>query len=69
MPPDTGAELNYIIARLLARFTEYHGLSYNTITEVRGAVRGSLGEYERLVAEPYEEKKRHIQGDIWGSLI
>lgn len=67
-PPDNGGELNYVISRLIARYTEYHGLSYNVITQVRGALLGSMHEFDRLVADPYEDKKRADNGDVWGSL-
>lgn len=69
MPPDSGGELNYVISRLIARYTEYHNLSYDTITQVRGALSGSLGEYNRLVAYPYEDSKRIENGCVWGPLI
>ena len=68
-PPETGGQLNYIISRLIARYTEYHKLRYDVITEVRGAVLGALHEYERLVADPYENSKREENGDVWGTLV
>ena len=66
--PEGGGDLNYVIARLLCRYTEFYGLSYNTITEVRGACLGAWHEYERCVADKYEEQKREGSGDVWGSL-
>lgn len=68
MPPETGGDLNYVVSRIVARYTEYHGLSYGTITEVRGALMGALDEYNRLVAHPYEDVKRDLNGDVWGIL-
>lgn len=64
-PPETGGDLNYVISRLLARFTEYHGLSYDTIAKARDAASGALDEYNRCVAHPYEELARQRNGDIW----
>lgn len=68
MPPDSGADLCYVISNLVASYTEYRGLNYGIITEVRGALAGTLDEYNRLVAHPYEDKKRDENGDIWGIL-
>ena len=67
-PPETGGDLNYVISRLLARFTEYHGLSYTTIAQARDAASGALDEYNRCVAHVYEEQARQKNGDIWGIL-
>ena len=68
MPPETGGDLNYVISRLITRYVEYHGLSYDVITEVRGATEGSFHEFQRCVADNYEESKRSKNGDVWGSL-
>jgi len=69
MPPETGAQLNYVLCRLITRFQEYHGLNYDTITEIRGAMYGAIEEYENVVAGPYEKIKRTInKPDIWGDL-
>lgn len=67
-PPENGGDLNYVVSRIIARFTEYRGLNYETITQVRGALNGALGEYDRLIAYPYEDQKRTMSGDVWGTL-
>ena len=64
--PEGGGDLNYVIARLLCRYTEFYGLSYGTIATVREAASGALDEYNRCVAHPYEQKKREENGDVWG---
>ena len=67
-PPDTAGDLNYVVSRLIARYTEYRGLSYTTITEVRGALMGAMHEYDRLIADPYEDQKMTDNGSVWGKL-
>ena len=66
--PENGGDLSYVISRLIARYTEGHELRYDTIAEVRSALVGALGEYDRVVADPYEDRKRKDNGDIWGTL-
>ena len=68
-PPENGADLNYVLCRLLSRFTSYRGLSYRTIEEVTTAMTGALNEFNRLVAWPYEDKKRQMNGDVWDEII
>jgi hypothetical protein len=67
-PPNTGAELNYIVCRLLTRFTEFKGLRYATLAEATSAVQGALDEFKRVVVGPYEENKRQTSEHIWGLL-
>lgn len=69
MPPENGGDLNYVICRLVARYTEYHGLKYDVIASVRDALGGALNEYNVRVADPYERKKESENGTVWGSLI
>ncbi len=66
--PLTGADLNFLFCRLLARFTIRHGLHYDVIAAARDASSGSLHEYNRVVADPYEEEKRQKNGCVWGPL-
>ena len=68
MPPEEVGSLTYIVSRLVTRYAEYHGLDYNVITEIRGALLGTYSEFERCVSGPYEAQKRRINGDVWGSL-
>ena len=68
MPPDDVGSLTFIVARLMTRYCEYHGLNYDTITEIRGALLGTYSEFDRCVAGPYEQYKRRLNGDVWGSL-
>jgi hypothetical protein len=68
MPPENGGDLNYVISRLITRYVEYRGLSYDVITEVRGATEGSFHEFQIWVADPYERRKRAENGCVWGSL-
>ena len=68
MPPEDVGILTYVVSRLMTRYAEYHGLEYKTITEIRGALLGTYSEFERCVAGPYEQRKRIVNGDVWGTL-
>ena len=68
MPPENGADLAYVVSRLIARYAECQGVSYSTITDIRGALFSSWDEFSRLVAEPHESHKRAVNGDVWGKL-
>ena len=69
MPPETSAQLCYILCRLLTRYTEYQGMGYSTFGEIRNAVYGAMDEYKNVVIDPYERNKRHQnKPEIWGEL-
>lgn len=56
--PDSKGELNYAISNLIAIYLERKGLSYQNISDTIDAARGAARETERLVLEPYEDRKR-----------
>jgi hypothetical protein len=62
-------ELNYILTRILIRYIEHRGLSYQTINDIIGALEGAKAEFYRRVAIPYEDKKRKQNGDVYKCLI
>ena len=61
----TAGELNYEVTLLLDMFIEDHGLGYETINAVLGAVEGAKQEFYRRVAVPYEEERRRVNGDVY----
>lgn len=65
MPPKTGADLNYVVSRIMARYVGFHGKSYAVLASVQAAISGALHEFERCVVDPYEESKRQENGDVW----
>lgn len=50
-------DLAYVLSREIARYFEERELDYQGIADVRGAVAAALNEFERRVAEPYEQSK------------
>jgi len=60
-------ELNYQITRLLVRYRNTKGLSYQTINDVLGALEGAKAEFYRRVAAPYENIKISTNGDVYAA--
>jgi len=63
----TAGELNFQVTELLKQYVQRHGLSYQTINDIRGAVEGAKLEFERRVAFPYEDTKIKENGDVYPS--
>lgn len=54
---DNPAELNYRFSWLIGRYVADHGLSYQSINDVIGALECAKGEFQRRTVDPYEKKK------------
>jgi hypothetical protein len=65
---ETAGELNYVLTRVIIDYVRVHGLSYQIINDVLGALDGAAREFYRRVAAPYEDVKMHINGDVYGNL-
>ena len=63
--PQDGAELNYVIARLVDRFIGAHGLSYHTLEEIDGALGLSQHEFRRRIVADYEDLKAEHNGEVF----
>lgn len=63
--PVNGGELNYVIAEAIDGYIAVHGLSYQTIAEVRAAATGAVDEFNRKVAHPYEDIKAQMNGEVF----
>jgi len=62
---DTPGELNYVITKLChIHFGYIGGLNYASINEVIGVLECVKAELYRVVAGPYEEKKRIANGPV-----
>ena len=61
-------ELNYILSLVLIEYLNSHGLSYNTLNDISGAMTESLAEFRRRIVLPYEDKKIKENGDIYFQL-
>ncbi len=63
--PRTPGELNYAITMLAKGYIESHGLSYQTINDIDGAMSGASKEFYRRIAAPYENLKCRENGDVF----
>lgn len=63
--PENPGELNYQITMLMLEYQILHGLSYQTINDILGALEGAKLEFYRRVAVPYENGKIAENGDVY----
>lgn len=61
----SGAELNFVIARLVDRFVHDHELSYHTLEEIDGALGLAQHEFRRRVVARYEDEKCAANGEVY----
>lgn len=66
--PSTPGHLNYIFTEIILDYIELHGLSYQVINDVVGALEGCKLEFYRRVAVDYESQKAKSNGDVYESL-
>jgi hypothetical protein len=64
IPSDPG-ELNYYITLLAKKYLQQQGLTYKTINDIMGALESAKLEFYRRVAEPYENMKCSLNGDVY----
>lgn len=57
-------DLNYAITKILHNYLDMYGLDYSNINEVIGVLECAKMELYRMVAAPYEDKKRSVNGGI-----
>lgn len=62
--PTNCGELNFVITTLLHDYLKEVGLKYKTINEVIGVLECAKIEIYRMIAAPYEDKKRVENGPI-----
>jgi len=58
-------ELNYTLTLVLNKYMNSKGVSYNTINDILGALEGCKLEFYRRIAEPYENNKLSVNGDVY----
>jgi hypothetical protein len=58
-------ELNYLITGIIMDYIEWHGLSYQIINDIVGALECAKLEFYRRIAVPYEETKKAENGDVY----
>jgi hypothetical protein len=62
MGPVSG-QVTYILYMIVARWFKQEP-SYNTICKIRGCLIGTLAEFDRRIAAPYEDTKIRENGDV-----
>lgn len=63
--PRTSGELNWLLTMFCKRYIDDHGLKYQTINDIVGALEGAKLEFYRRVAAPYEDTKIKENGDVY----
>ena len=61
----TPGELNFVFTAVIREYLRFHGLSYQTINDILGALEGAKAEFYRRVAVPYEGDKIVANGDVY----
>ena len=61
----SNGDLNYLFSRLAEMYIKYHGLSYNTGSDVIKAFECAKLEFYRRILAPYEDTKLTQNGDIY----
>lgn len=64
-PGITAGELNYIFTRLAGAFLTQEGKSYASMNAVLGVFEAAKLEFYRRVVAPYENEKRHTNGEVY----
>jgi hypothetical protein len=60
---DKCGDITYVLYRLVADVFDTNPC-YQTIAEIRAALVGTLSEFDRRYAFPYEDKKIRLNGDV-----
>jgi hypothetical protein len=63
--PRNAGELNYAITCLIRGYLRQHGLRYQQINDIVGALEGAKLEFYARIVRPYEEQKRIQNGEVY----
>lgn len=63
--PETAGELNYVFSQFAAFYFRWHGMNYQAINDIIGALEGAKAEFQRRVVAPYEDTKIKANGDVY----
>jgi hypothetical protein len=64
----TPGELNYVITKLCDAYAG-RPLSYRDVNEVIGVLECAKQEFYRMVASPYENRKRQENGNVYDAIV
>lgn len=66
VPKLNEGELNYVVSRILnAHLTRRDTINYRHLNQIIGVLECAKQELYRRVAGPYEDKKKHENGDVY----
>ena len=63
--PQNSGELNYVFTMIADKYISEHGLKYNYMNDVVGALEGAKMEFNRRVMASYEDTKIEENGDVY----
>lgn len=63
--PENAGELNYLVTTAIIDYLITHGLKYQTLNDIVGALDEAKDEFKRRVVYPYEKIKRIENGDVY----
>lgn len=62
--PANAGELTFVLTKIINAYWK-RGKRFQQIAEIRGALESTLHEFNRRVADPYEDKKMQENGDVF----
>lgn len=65
MPAEDAGQLNYVLTLVVNSYLHKHGLKYQTINDIVGALEGAKAEFQRRIVGPYEDEKIKQNGDVY----
>lgn len=68
-PATNAGELNFQVTCLIQDYVKNHGLKYETLNAVVGALESAKAEFQRRVVAPYEDEKRGLNGDVYEDVL
>jgi hypothetical protein len=63
--PENAGQLNFQISSLCSAYMRQHGMRYQNMNDVIGALQGALMEFNRVVVGPYEDQKIEQNGEVY----
>lgn len=68
-PAENVGELTFQLTMIVQDYLAHHGLRYQQVAEITGALTQCQRDFDERIVEPYEMSKRAENGDVWGWLI
>jgi len=63
--PENPGQLNFMLSQICINYIDHIGKNYQHLNDVVGALECAKQEFIRRVVNPYEDKKREINGDVY----